>query len=391
MKTRRKENITIFLYALYVVVYLITLRMYGMGDSHSRVRYYLLAFNVLVGLLMMKRNNKLSKLFKELYSKEVLYILGTGLLFLLVSIFKASQYGVWLNVRTLVQISLFVLPALYAFILINILPMEKIFNLMKYTLIASIVVYLSEPQHTILSFFDIDNWLNITFTNAFIESSLCSSIFVHLYLFFSYYDIKLNRNNKMIKMCSAISFAFSILCFKRLSVLFVILLSVYKFSIFYFRKVNVDQKLPKYSYIVIAIIFTVLTYFYTKFMNGQIFKEVDLYKFTTGRDYILSLWRMHNFRSYGYGTSMLIIGRYLEMDLIQIYLELGLVTLFCFCFSFFKQTKNVLYSIIILVYEFLNLLTASSLPSSLTWIIIFITITCIGSGKTKELKLKGEQ
>ena len=366
MKKLKKETITTFLYALYVIVYLVTLRIFGMGDGRSRVRYYLLAFNVIVGFIMLIKDNKMSKMFKESYSKELLYILGTGIIFLVVSCFKAIQYGTWLNIRTIVQISLFVLPALYAFVLIKILPMEKILNLMKYTLIVTIVVYLSESQHTIISFFDINNWLNITFTKAFIESSLCSSIFMHLYLFFSYFDIKLNRQNKTIKVCSVVSFIFSILCFKRLAILFVILLSLYKFFIFYFRKDNVDQRLPKYSYIIIAIIFTILTYFYTKFMNGQIFKEVDLYKFTTGRDYILSLWRIHDFRSYGYGTSMLIIGRYLEMDLIQIYLELGLVTLFCFCYSFFKLTKNVLYSVIILGYEFLNLLTASSLPSSLT-------------------------
>ena len=69
-------------------------------------------------------------------------------------------------------------------------------------------------------------------------------------------------------------------------------------------------------------------------MEGSLFTNIDVYNLTTGRNYILSLWQKTGYFSYGYGTSMLVINRYLEMDLIEIFLELDVFCLLVFCFVF---------------------------------------------------------
>ena len=140
---------------------------------------------------------------------------------------------------------------------------------------------------------------------------------------------------------------------------------------------------PKFAWL-FTILFTVGTILYTKFMQGEIFINIDVYKFSTGRDYILSLWEKKDYLSYGYGTSMLVIDRYLEMDLIQIYMELNIIALFVFCFAFFKIAGSKIYSILIMLYTFVNLLTASSLPWSLGWIILLLTVVLISSGKAEK-------
>ena len=296
------------------------------------------------------------------------------------SYYVAKNVGMSLNIRTFVQISLFLLPVLYSFTLINVIPMYKIYNMMQYTLIITIIVYFTEPVHPLLSFLSIDNWSAINFAKSvsFTESSLCSSVFMHLFLFFNYMDIKFKNELNHSRLFTILAFIFTLLSFKRLSILVSILF-------FVLRKVKINDQFPKYTYLIMALLFTGATYVYTLFMQGKLFTFVDLYSFTTGRDYILSLWTKYNYLSYGYGTSLLIIGRYLEMDLVQIYLELNIVAVFLFCFGFFKITKNKSYALLILTYEFVNLLTASSLPSTLTWIILLITISSIGSGKTEEL------
>ena len=123
-------------------------------------------------------------------------------------------------------------------------------------------------------------------------------------------------------------------------------------------------------------------------MMGQMFNNIDLFSLTTGRNYILSLWEAKNYFSYGYGTSLLVINRYLEMDLLQVLLELNIISVFIFCFCYFRVAKKSLYSFLIMFYAFSNMLTASSLPYSLGWILLFITVFCISSDKCEDEGIK---
>ena len=109
-------------------------------------------------------------------------------------------------------------------------------------------------------------------------------------------------------------------------------------------------------------------------LEHKLFTDIDIYKVSTGRDYILSLWEKRDYLSLGYGSSMLLIGRYLELDLIEIYLELGLISLILFCSAFLNTSRRTTYGLFVMCYCLLNMLTASSLPYSASLVLMFITI-----------------
>ena len=319
---------------------------------------------------------------KKIYGKKLFYTLGIGIIFLILSIIKAKEVGYTLNLRTIVQIGLIVMPAMYVFCFINIFSVKDIIKFMKFTLVVLIIIYFCEKPHNLSNFFNISNWTKISFMNSlsFTESSLCAEVFLQLFLFFYYFsNIKNNDiNNKSLKICLYISLIFTVLSFKRLGI-------VFAFSVIILGKiVDFRGEISSKFVWLFALFFTVMTIFYTKFMQGQIFTNVDIYKFSTGRDYILSLWEKQDYFSYGYGTSMLIINRYLEMDLVQIYIELNTLAVFVFSYGFFRISYKNIYAIMIMLYTFMNMLTASSLPWSLGWIILLITISIISSDKCED-------
>ena len=273
----------------------------------------------LVDLIISYKNNLI-----RLKNKKLLSIIPLGMILVISSYLCAHKVGYSLSMRSLVQTSLVVLPALYVFIIANIFDENSIINLMKFTLIATIITYFTEPTHTISQFFILDNWTTMSFSNSFLESSICAGTFLQLYLFFNYYcDIEGKKELRIYKIAA---FIFNLMSMKRLGMLFAFFMLV--FTKFNYSKRSISKK----AYLLIPLIFTAFTIFYTCFVKGDIdLFGIDAYKLTTGRTYILSLWRNKNYFSYGFGTAMLVINRYLEMDLVEIYLEMGAIVTFIFC------------------------------------------------------------
>lgn len=383
------KYINIIIYVIFLITYLTTLEVYGMGNENSRIRYYILILAMAIAIITLLYKYGFKLWNKRLRSINLLLTIFTAIVFLILSINKAMEAKYNLNFRTVTQISLFLLPAIYIFALVNIFETKTIINLMKITCIILVVVYFCEPVHNIKTFFIIENWKAINFfqSNSFTESHICSEAFLQLFLFFYYYYLKAVKeksNTKLnLRVYTIICFVFTILSFKRLGMLFAIGIFVLGQMSRWVSFLDFDKRLHKITPIVLSITFVLLTIFYTEIIRGTIFKSLDVFTLTTGRDYILSLWEKKNYLTYGYGSSLLIIGRYLEMDLIQIYLELNVFALFLFCYTFFKNSSSKVYPVLIMLYAFLNMLTASSLPYSLSWILLIINISCIEDKKSK--------
>lgn len=378
------KYINIFLYILYIITYSAMVVYQGMGNSISNWRYYILAIATIVSFISMMIVNGVKFYKKKIFGKELLFTIITAIIFLLISIFKAINAKVFLHYRTFVQISLFLLPSLYAFFIINIFSIKTIFRLFEITTIIIIILYFQESRHTIFDFFKFENWKNINFfeSRSFTETHNFAEMFLQLFLFFYYFkDLCSNHiEKKTLTIFSIITFIFTILSFKRMGVLFAIFIIIIKHLK---RIINYYNKVKFKPALLLGIVFTILTMIYTLFMQGKIFTNVDVFKLTSGRSWIMSLWANQNYLSYGYGSSMLIIGRYLEMDLIQIYLELNVFALFLFCFTFLRIAKKNIYANIIMIYAFMNLLTSSSLPWTGGWVVMLISIACISSDKVE--------
>lgn len=379
MKITKKHFFIIFIYAVFLLLYYYVLSKYGMGTSISNIRYYyLFAMMAFVFAIVLLRKN-----YKEWYAKELLLTIALGGIFLYMSYNIAKDADMNFSLRTYVQTFLIVGPAIYAFSIINIFDIKSIVRLMKISLVLTICGYFMESVHSIPQFFVLNNWLSINIfssTGNFMESSICAEVFLQLFFFF-YYFRNLNfteKEKKSLNKYMILSFIFTIMSFKRLAILCCLCLFIGA------KFIDFNKEVSNKRYIITALIFCVITYFYTKFVKGEIFTNVDVTTFTTGRNYILYLWKLYNYKSFGFGTSLLVVGRYLEMDLVQIYMEMGFLALFLFVFTYFRIANKNNYSYIIMLYSFFNMLTASSLQMSAAWIIIFITVATISSRKIKD-------
>lgn len=372
----RKKNFLYFsLYILFLFTYYFLVSKIGMGAPVANIRYYFMFILSIIGLITLAYRSK----FRGTYSNKLLLTILVGLFFLIISKVKADSVGYTLDIRTFVQIFLIVCPSLMAYSIVNNFSIREIINIMKVTTIITIFGYFMESSHSISNFLNISNLspFKLFSNGSILESSMCSEVFVQLFCFFFYFkDLNFeNEEKKSLEFFSKLTFCFAVISFKRLAVVFCILLP------FICKFINLKGRNYKKRYIITSIIFCVLTVLYSEFMKGELFTNIDVYTFSTGRDYILSLWKSYNYFSYGYGTSMLVIGRYLEMDLVQIYMEIGLVSVFVISFVYFKIVNRSNYSYLIMLYSFFNLLTASSFPSPVSWIILFITVGVIASDK----------
>lgn len=375
MKNSKKSNTMIyFMYVIYLILFLIINQLYDSGNSVANIKYYILSFLLFISFLILFNKKKKQK--KEIYSKENLLCIVVAIIFIIISYFKSKSAGYSMSYRTFVQITQFVFPTLLAFSFVNIFSLDSIIKIMKTTLMILVIAYFFESKHTITQFLNINNWMNIDLLNSqsFTESHNYAESFLQLFLFFNYLVkcyYKDSINSKKYKKYYYLSFIFTLLSFKRLGFLFAI------FIFFIGNTINYEKKYSKTIIIILSLLFTYLTIFYTNLLKGNINVDINLTKFTSNRNWFMELWKAHGYLSYGYGTSLFVIGRYLEMDLVEIYMELNSIALFSFIFSFFKMTKANQYLLLIMCYVFLNLITSSTLPWIIGWITLMINIVFI--------------
>lgn len=383
LKISRTGLFNTFLFICFIVVYEYLIVFYNMGNEVSNWRYYIFAAVTGVAFITYLLEKRQAGKEKRIYGRELLYLIITAALFFIESVMICRRIGAQLPFRVYVQISLFLLPAMYAYVLINIFDMRKVYTLMKCVTIVTIIMYFFEPAHTLIKFLNINNWLNINLIHSisFTESHNFFDTFLQLFLFFNYFKYKVvdETQKKSMTFFCRLTLVFTFLSFKRLGLLFALLIILTR------KLLNYDKNL-KVPDIVISLFFVFITIAYTKLLQGELFNFAynKLFNFTSGRNWFLQLWANKKYISYGYGSSMLVIGRYLEMDLTQIYLELNLICLFVYCYTFFKIPKKNLYANLVMLYVFFNMLTSSSLPWSIGWIVMFINVACISSKKYAE-------
>lgn len=377
---KKLEKINAVVFVLYFIVYLFVFEFFEENKTIFNIRHFALLFAIIIALftLIHKYGTKFYQ--RKLRCTALLYVLPLGMIFIAISIIKALTVNMSFSFRSIVQTFLFVGPTFYAFLIINILPPKKVLQLLKVVLWVFIAFYFMEGRHLPWEFFKIENWQGIKpfGTDSFTESHVCAESFLQLFVIFFFVQ-KYAKNIKIanIKLYTILSLIFTILSFKRLGVLFVLFLIISSKFIDYTQKIN-----WKYKASIFATAFTIITIVYVSFLQGNLFPNANIDKITTNRGWILSLWEKKNFFSYGYGTSLHVIGRYLEMDLVQIYIELGALALWLFCFLYSKIANKTLYSNILILYVFGNLLTSSTMPWTSGWVLFAIALAYTSSPKT---------
>lgn len=371
--SKKKHFIHMSIFLTYFISYVYLLIHYSMSADQSRTRYYILLLCILIEAIILIKNKGL-RFYKKADYNSLLLFIPLGILFYIQSIIVATSNGGVIPTRTLPQIFLLSSPPIYAYFLLNNTNKNTAISLFKITLGISIIGYFSEHGHTIIDFFNPTNYATLFTTSSFIESSIFSEIFLQLFMFFNYFTC-IDKGNKQnaLKPFLIISALFTVLCGKRLALLIVFISPLTNYIL---KRIHKKTKGLLLS-IVLTIIFTLLTLLYFGMLEHRLLTNIDIYKLSTGRDYILSIWEKTDYMSLGYGSSLLIIGRYLELDLIEILLELGMPCLVLACFTFLNSAKRSDYSTLIMIYCLLNLLTASSLPHSAGLILMFVSAKTI--------------
>lgn len=371
----KNKNLS-FLYTVLLGISILFTFLFKIIDEVSvldNLKFVLFFITFCTGCICLK-----SKKDKVIFKKEFILGLLVILIFLLLSIYYSCINNQKFQIRTIVELSYICIPIVTSFQAINILDKENINHFMKILLGLSICLYIIEIFLKHISFDDITK---ISFINSYspFESYIFADFSLISFCYFCYYK----KNDDLIfpisnKLCYYLSFIFSILTFKRILILFSIILFVLdKFNIF-------EKIIDKRIIVVICIVFFFCTIMYAWMLNDSSaeliysFTGFDLDKFTVGRKWYLSLITNAGYLSSGYGSTttalIKILGpaKYLEMDLVKIYLEVGIIGLGFFIYVYWNQIYNNLFSVLLMFFLFVNLLFSHSLTTFHVWVIILI-------------------
>lgn len=326
------------------------------------VKYIILAISCVLCFIQLSKNVK-KLIFKKEFKSLAIVIISLSVISFVMVFISGKYYSSLLE-----NIFKLALPCIYVFLLLNTMEFKDIYICMSGALILSFVGYIIEigPEN-----FTLSNILSINFSSSYspFESNFAAGSAIAMCTFFMYF-----RKNKILKYLSLI---FAILTFKRLAVLFALVL-------FFLPKIiNVNKQVSKRQRNFIKIAFVILTFGYFWLLTPQasdVFENIfgqTQREFSMGRSDFLQTIINGNYISSGLGSTTDFLGRGLEMDLIRIYLETGILGLIIFIFGYWNCAGNCVYTYIYMLFQFVNLLTSHSLSNSFNWILAFIIIGTI--------------
>ena len=113
----------VFLFLFYTIFYEYIVLNYPMGTAIGNLRYYCLLIVLIISVLTYILSKKYVK--KDILGKELLLLFIPAIVFALFSYYYANRVGRSMELRSIVQILMFLLPGLYSFVLINNFNMKK--------------------------------------------------------------------------------------------------------------------------------------------------------------------------------------------------------------------------------------------------------------------------
>lgn len=316
---------------------------------------------------------------KVRYFRELLLGIGLFGLFIVVSLVKSHQVGQF-TISTFGEAARMVAPFIYTFLAVNILSGEDIDKLMVAALIIAWVAYIinqfviSGSSQVSISFID---------SSSPFENSEVAPIAFALACYFIYF---LKRH----PVYCFWSILLSLACFKRVYVLFTIVLFLYSVKLSRSQRLNRFVKWP--LLLVVSAFFGVATVFYLYIMEPQNLAwtseklHFDVNSFSMYRSYRVQYLLKHNYISYGLSSSTNFLNtnpgswytnNTLELDLVKILIELGKIPLMIFIVAYYSLSYGSMYAFLTTTAFLLNLLMASGLTEYYAWFVMLITFAMI--------------
>lgn len=373
------KMLNVFLVTLVFIVYGLTGSEYAVSEN-SIYKYIVLLGALCVAFVtcFFKKEN-VSSIFKRTFIFDQRgNFLALGLITVTYS-FAISLVNMRFTFRTIFELFLMFAPIIYAYMLVEVLSFKTLDKTIVINFFITFLIYLLTRE---MSFLQI---ITSLFKTNYFESysPLESSVFSGLATSFAFYFIFF-KNRIVLKVLSVL---FVFMTFKRLSIVFVVLLILFSF----FRK-TINKSIAKKSVVTRSVIIFLFLCFYYLFVhpvNRNWIEDtfnVNISSLTMTRSDRFSMLYSSNYISYGFGSSTEYMYEHfnnvaLEMDLIKIIIELGFLPAAFLIYVYLSFGRKKIYCFLIMMYHVLNLIFASSLVSCFSWLLTYIIVLMIGNVK----------
>lgn len=263
-----------------------------------------------------------------------------------------------------------IVPIVLAFLVINVISFESIYDVMTFFLVTAFIGFIVMEIATGNFNFRMIFAFSLTdSTGSTMESNFFSPTAVSLCLFFGYF-----RNSKWRLLLSVL---FTIMTYKRLMTLLAI------FVLCFGGKVK-DKKISVMLKLLFGVFFYFVTVYYIKLNLGlvnlepiqRIFK-MPIDQLTMGRTWMFQDIYFHGYVRQGLFTIINSGFRNPEMDLPNMYLEAGALSIIIVIIYMLMLARKNFYSFIIIAFTLIEMLTSHWLDITFYWVVIYITIGCI--------------
>lgn len=363
-KSIKNAYLLVFIFFLQVIDNI--LRENGINSSIlSNLKIGLLLFSIFCFLVQL--NNKDSV---YLFKREILVILLMYIFLLVISLYWMHYSHIYSLSPVTIGFMRIMIPIIFAFLVLNVINFKQIYVSLTIFLIISFIGFIlmeivtgKFSLKTILAFSLTDS------TGSTMESNFFSPTAVSLCIFFGYF-----RKSKWRLFLSVL---FTIMTYKRIMTLLAL------FILFFGGKIK-NKRLAVILKVLFGIIFYLITVYYIKLNLGQVNPELiqNIFKMpvneiTMGRTWMFQNIYQHGFEKQGIFTIINSGFRSPEMDLLNIYLEAGSLSVVIVIMSMLLLIRENLYTFLIISFTLVEMLTSHWLDITFFWVVIYITIGCI--------------
>ena len=369
-------------YVIFMAAYFMQVYVDGRYIAHGQeptvmkvLKYALVALGIFWGLLQLYGKRRI------VFLRELCNILLTVAMFLIVSLFlillRDGDLGLCLDYTIRYSMSV-----LYAFVLLNTLDFDDVYRLMTYALAVSVFGFFLETGNALL------NWSlysKMSFSGSYspFESHYFAAPSINCCAFFLYY-----RKNKLL---SVISFIFVLLTFKRPQIIAAVIFLVMPLF------VDPNKKIKKSTHTVMCVATVLCTILWYYFMMPECEWIIEAITgqsteaFTSGRSSLLRDVVSSSYKMAGLGSSSVVIGRTIEMDLVMFMLEMSLPVMAIFVFCFASLSGRRIYAVAVMAYRLFSAMTGSGLYNITGMLLLYLffgSVNYLQPDKLKQIERK---
>lgn len=309
---------------------------------------------------------------KKQFAREFKNLIFVYLVIALISIF-AIVWSERFTFRTIKEFCFILSPIIFVYYAINALDKDEIMLMAKFSVIIYVISYFIEIADSFSVSMAINAIKNFSllggqasFAYDYYETSHFPDPMMALFCYFCY-------NNKNNRKWIWISYISVLLMNKRLIILFASIILVLSYLPYWekIKEIKVDKRICMICAIIFALSPIVVIKLTTSSLGVWLANKtgLNMADFWMGRDIMIRRYINNGFHSYGLGSTYDFAGKMLEVESVKIYLETTFIGSTLLSVTYWKITNCNLFSMLVMLYIFLNMNTSTSLTTgAFAWI-----------------------